>query len=156
MISVAGYWPIKPSYLHLNCAWEYHRHGTPSSSTVSASKDSGTNLEQFAQHVRRLFGSLVWYRNCSSYCCYCRCCCLYFCKMMAYILLLSLYSYNFIKTLRSDLDEVHSNPQLYILMASVQVWMIWTILSYKRMFSKTTSIEKKFVDDEYRSCFDNS
>lgn len=75
---------------------------------------------------------------------------------MAYILLLSLYSYNFIKTLRSDLDEVHSNPQLYILMASVQVWMIWTILSYKRMFSKTTSIEKKFVDDEYRSCFDNS
>lgn len=75
---------------------------------------------------------------------------------MAYILLLSLYSYNFIKTLRSDLDEVHSNPQLYILMASVQVWMIWTILSYKRMFSKTTFIEKKFVDDEYRSCFDNS
>ena len=75
---------------------------------------------------------------------------------MAYILLLSLYSYNFIKTLRSDLDEVHSNPQLYILMASVQVWMIWTILSHKRMFPKTTSIEKKFVDDEYRSCFDNS
>lgn len=75
---------------------------------------------------------------------------------MAYILLLSLYSYNFIKTLRSDLDEVHSNPQLYILMASVQVWMIWTILSHERMFSKTTSIEKKFVDDEYRSCFDNS
>ena len=75
---------------------------------------------------------------------------------MAYILLLSLYSYNFIKTLRSDLDEVHSNPQLYILMASVQVWMIWTILSHERMLSKTTSIEKKFVDDEYRSCFDNS
>ena len=75
---------------------------------------------------------------------------------MAYILLLSLYSYNFIKTLRSDLDEVHSNPQLYILMASVQVWMIWTVLSHERMFSKTTSIEKKFVDDEYRSCFDNS
>ena len=156
MISVAGYWPIKPSYLHLNCAWEYHRHGTPSSSAVSASKDPGTNLEQLAQHVRRLFGSFVWYRNFSSYCCYCCCCCLYFCKMMAYILLLSLYSYNFIKTLRSDLDEVHSNPQLYILMASVQVWMIWTILSHKRMFSKTTSIEKKFVDDEYRSCFDNS
>lgn len=110
MISVAGYWPIKPSYLHLNCAWEYHRHGTPSSSAVSASKDSGTNLEQFAQHVRRLFGSLVWYRNCSSYCCYCCCCCLYFCKTMAYILLLSPYSYNFIKTLRLDLDEVHSNP----------------------------------------------
>ena len=156
MISVAGYWPIKPSYLHLNCAWEYHRHGTPSSSAVSASKDSGTNLEQFAQHVRRLFGSLVWYRNCSSYCCYCCCCCLYFCKTMAYILLLSPYSYNFIKTLRLDLDEVHSNPQLYILMASVQVWMIWTILSHERMFSKTTSTEKKFVDDEYRSCFDNS
>lgn len=75
---------------------------------------------------------------------------------MAYILLLSLYSYNFIKTLRSDLDEVHSNPQLYILMASVQVWMIWIILSHERMFSKTTSIEKNFVDDEYRSCFDNS
>ena len=75
---------------------------------------------------------------------------------MAYILLLSLYSYNFIKTLRLDLDEVHSNPQPYILMASVQVWMIWTILSHERMFSKTTSIEKKFVDDEYRSCFDNS
>lgn len=156
MISVAGYWPIKPSYLHLNCAWEYHRHGTPSSSAVSASKDPGTNLEQLAQHVRRLFGSFVWYRNFSSYCCYCCCCCLYFCKMMAYILLLSLYSYNFIKTLRLDLDEVHSNPQLYILMASVQVWMIWTILSHERMFSKTTSIEKKFVDDEYRSCFDNS
>lgn len=82
---------------------------------------------------------------------------------MAYILLLSLYSYNFIKTLRLDLDEVHSNPflkykikQLYILMASVQVWMIWIILSHERMFSKTTSIEKNFVDDEYRSCFDNS
>ena len=75
---------------------------------------------------------------------------------MAYILLLSLHSYNFIKTLRLDLDEVHSNPQLYILMASVQVWMIWTILSHERMFSKTTSIGKKFVDDEYRSCFDNS
>lgn len=59
MISVAGYWPIKPSYLHLNCAWEYHRHGTPSSSAVSATKDSGTNLEQLAQHVRRLL--VVWF-----------------------------------------------------------------------------------------------
>ena len=80
---------------------------------------------------------------------------------MAYILLLSLYSYNFIKTLRLDLDEVHSNPfniksNNYTYLASVQVWMIWIILSHERMFSKTTSIEKNFVDDEYRSCFDNS
>lgn len=156
MISVAGYWPIKPSYLHLNCAWEYHRHGTPSSSAVSATKDSGTNLEQLAQHVRRLL--VVWFGTATAllivaivvvavY---------IFAKWWQYTLLLSLYSYNFIKTLRLDLDEVHSNPQLYILMASVQVWMIWTILSHERMFSKTTSIGKKFVDDEYRSCFDNS
>lgn len=98
------------------------------SSTRHSKQFRGLGYQRFWHKSRTIsttreetFGSLVWYRNCSSYCCYCRCCCLYFCKMMAYILLLSLYSYNFIKTLRLDLDEVHSNPQLYILMASVQV-----------------------------------
>ena len=81
---------------------------------------------------------------------------------MAYILLLSLYSYSLIKTLRLDLDEVHSNPfniksnnYTYLWLPSKCEWFL-TILSHERMFSKTTSIEKKFVDDEYRSCFDNS
>lgn len=111
MISVAGYWPIKPSYLHLNCAWEYHRHGTPSSSAVSATKDSGTNLEQLAQHVRRLL--VVWFGTATTLLIVIFVVVaagLYFWKIMAYILLLSLYSYNLIKTLRLDLDEVHSSP----------------------------------------------